>query len=389
MGKWIFLLLVLTGCGGRKDKCGKDFLVLWPGADGTYQFQPVRLSTLASPYELKGEAAQVYVESTLGGASGYSGAVARPHLTRADGMCVPTDIDSALAVSAYAQMERLYAFDRDLGVSGQIPWPRKVGVQIQLTGEETLVRNNALYFSKYDATALVPYTAGGLPAPVNLGIVAHEHFHAHFQHQVYGPLNAILAARELVYGLSLERLFHPLAARRPGAEDVDKAEVGSPRGLNVFVLRAWNEGLADFYSWVYTGRSGFVRESLPYDSERDLADPPSTLRSAKQFREDAKANHGVTVGYSYRQGTELARLLYRVAATGIETRPMLLTRILNQLPKVAVAVARRFDQDDMDFETVVPLLLEGMVLNPTVCGVLSSSLSKVTMDRSFASCSRI
>jgi hypothetical protein len=386
MRKWIFLLLVLTGCGGPKDKCGKDFLVLWPNADGAYQFQPLRLDTLSSPYELQGEAAQVFVESLLTESSGYSGQVARPHLTRADGVCVPTDINSALAVSAYAQMERLYSFDRNLGVAGQIPWPRKVGVQIHLNGEDTLIRNNALYFSKHDAIALVPYTAGALPAPVNLGVVAHEHFHAHFQHQVYGPLNAMLAVSEM-FGLSLERFFHPLVAAKSKPEDIDKADVGTERGVNTYVLRAWNEGLADFYGYVYTGRTGFVGESLPIDIlSRDLAGKLEPMQTNSNFR-DAIRETGVSVGYAYTQGTLLARLLYQVAEGGLETKEMLLTRILNQLPKVAIDSARRFDNEYMDFDTIVPILLEGMPLNASICRALGASISKATLQRSFVPCS--
>lgn len=389
MRKWIFLLLVLTGCGGPKDKCGKDFLVLWPNTSGAYQFQPLRLETLSSPYELKGEAAEVYVESLITESSGYVGPVARPHLTRADGLCVPTDINSSFAISAYAQMERLYTFDRDLGAAGQIPWPRKVGVQIHLNGSDTLVRNNALYFSGYDVMALVPYTASGLPAPVNLGIVAHEHFHAHFQHQVYGPLNAMLAVNEM-FGLSLERLFHPLYPAKSKAEEVDKADVKSERGANTYVLRAWNEGLADFYGYVYSGRSGFVGESLESDRVvRDLAGDPMALRSAGEFRDDIEKKPGVSIGYSYSQGTALARLMYRVALSGIETKEMLLTRILNRLPMVAIESSRRFDREYMDFDTIVPILLEGMPLTGPLCRALDASVSKMTMQRSFASCSGV
>lgn len=393
MRRWIFFALFLTGCTGPKDTCGQDFLVLWPSAQGPYEYQSLNLSTLKSPYELKGEAAEIYFESELTDSNGYIGSVARPHMTRSSGVCVPTDVGSSLAISAYAQMEKIYQFDRTLGVDQQIPWPRKIGVQVNLIGANGLVQNNALYLSQHDVMGLVPYSQNGLPTGVNLGIVAHEHFHAHFQHQVYNRLNSVLPAE-----FTLEALFHPANALKPSIEDVEKADLKSVRGINSFILRSWNEGLADLYGGLYTNRPDFVRESLPQllektengkDISRNLLGPIEPMATGPEFRYEVSQRHimGLSmVSMSYREGSLLARLLYRVGTSGSEAPSAFLSRVMNRLSAVADWVAPGFDQEILDVESIIPVLLKDMPLNNGACEALKEGLSAETFERSFSSC---
>lgn len=393
MRKWIFLALVLTGCSGPKDTCGKDFLVLWPSAQGPYEYQTLSLPTLNSPYELKGKVAEIYFENELSARNGYIGSVARPHLTRSNGICVPTDVGSSIAVSTYAQMEKIYEYDRSMGVENQIPWPRKVGVQVNLIGANGVVQNNALYLSQHDVMGLVPYSQNGLPTGVNIGIVAHEHFHAHFQHQIYNRLNNVLTS-----DLNLEALFHPVNSLYPSIEDVEKADVRSVRGVNSFVLRSWNEGLADLYGALYTNRPDFVRESLPQlmdkiedgrDVSRNLSGQLEPMSTGPSFRFELAQRDSMrfsTVSTSYREGTLLARLLYRVAKSGSEAPSEFLSRVMTRLPNVADWVAPNFDHELIDVEAIVPVLLEGMPLNRKACKALREGLHRETFEGSFPSC---
>jgi len=110
------LLLATVGCANNShDQCGNKVLLLWPTASNEFKFREIEFTTLKSPYELKGSAAEVFYEGRVTD-SGYDGSVARPRLTRAKGgLCVPTDAGSSMALTAYKHFENLQIFDRSLG----------------------------------------------------------------------------------------------------------------------------------------------------------------------------------------------------------------------------------------------------------------------------------
>ena len=191
MRRWlVVILLVLTNCTSKSSKCGDKALLLWPDSGGTYVFQEVLLRTLGSLYRLKGTAAEIYYESGLD-ESGFTSAPAEPHLTNSGGVCVPEDVGSSLTVNAYAQFEHLYDFEIELGTDAQLTWPRRVGVEIHLEGEFMDIENNAHYYGQQDVITLVPYSLNDLPMSLNQGIVAHEHFHAHFQSQALSAMEKL------------------------------------------------------------------------------------------------------------------------------------------------------------------------------------------------------
>src|SRR5690606_7976149 len=91
------LFLSLCGCAGSlTGECGDKFILLWNG-----EFREVQVTTLASPYELRGAAAEIYYNAPIR-YEGYTGRVARPKLSRTgDGVCVPLDVNSSMALTVY------------------------------------------------------------------------------------------------------------------------------------------------------------------------------------------------------------------------------------------------------------------------------------------------
>lgn len=74
----VFAALMLSACANSpQDECGGRVLMLWPNESGSYSFQEIQLSTLNSPYELKGSAAEVYYENGVsdGGFAGPRGLI--------------------------------------------------------------------------------------------------------------------------------------------------------------------------------------------------------------------------------------------------------------------------------------------------------------------------
>ena len=384
----ILFSLAFIGCANSsKDECGDKFLLLWPTASDEFKFQVVHLSTLKSAYELKGSAAEIYYESRITD-SGFEGKIARPRLTRAGGgVCVPMDTGSSMALTTYAHFEQLYKFDQQLGVDGQVSWPRKVGVEIHLRSPNGHTHNNAHYFTKADAVAVIPYSHDALTLALNPGVLAHEHFHAHFQSQVMRPLNFAL---EIL--TSVEHLFYSGFGIKPAVQDADNGNIDGIGGVNKFIVRSWNEGLADFYGSVFSKTRDFFSSSFEKEGPlRDLGGPLLPFRTGKelllqlnQARPEKRNETGV--GYSYNQGTMLARVLYRIARSGAMAPQNLLKHVVLKLNKIPAMVSPSFSTQVMEFEQVLPAILEGITLNPAACEAIRATVSETVLLRSFSSC---
>lgn len=317
------LLLVLTFC---LFACGQKEpdRVLLPELkeDGKTELVEVKMETLPSPRVVQGPAAVVYENPQLS-ISGFSGNPAEPRLSQTDQVWIPLDVKSSSALSIYHSFERIKKFEESVipEASSQLEWPRKVAFDLQILGGGFI--NNAFYSGGIDVTAVTSYQENGLPIAFNSGILAHEHFHAHF-HRLVGEQ----------VSLRLEKLFaDPAHAHAHGSEAtprcglrrVDSFEKGKENSefnqiVNFFVMRAWNEGLADLYAALVTGNSNFVVKSLPSEVERKVDGQEGVLIPRNQFEKIVEADLFPqknstqvgcrSLGVSYQMGTLIARKLH-------------------------------------------------------------------------------
>jgi hypothetical protein len=382
------LLLVVSGCGQKGGGGDTKFLLPWHDANGKYELEEVTIETLANPNELRGEAAEVYSHAVFN-QDGFDGSIARPHLTKSGNVYIPLDSESATAIAIYAQFDKLFRYERELGSRGQLNWPRRIGIEINMIGSDTFVHNNAHYFTDLDVIGLVPFTKGSaVPVALNHGIVAHEHFHAHFQSQV---LNVINLAKSPPVVSALEDMFYPLlgfASKSSAANS--KLGTGSPRDMNNLILRAWNEGLADLFAGIYQGQSDFFTPSLPQlKAARNLDADGGRLWNAADLQNLAgrvQLSQDQLTSIAYTQGTVMARLLYHVANAGTESPQAFSARILKRLPNIATKVSGGIATTIMNFEDVLPVLLDDYQLTPGLCTSLNAVLMKSTMQKGFARC---
>jgi len=105
-----------------------------------------------------------------------------------------------------------------------------------------------------------------------------------------------------------------------GLTDQEKVQV-----YNETILRGMNEGIADFWGWIYTNDPEFMRWSLPeFQADRTLTLSEARagmyetkekitkkIEDAFQYSENPKA---VLVNYSYQIGTPYARFLKQLSA---------------------------------------------------------------------------
>jgi hypothetical protein len=383
----LLLSLFLIGCAKVTDTCGNKVLLPWPDANGNYKMQEIVLNTLSEVTRLRGSAAEVYFENGLD-ESGFHGTIAEPHVTRAGDTCVPTDVDSSLALSAYAQFEKLQDFERDLGSDTQISWPRKVGVNIHLRGDPSDTHNQAKYFGGQDVITLLPYDRAGLPVAFNHGITAHEHFHSHFQKVV---LNALKWARQVI---GMGDLLIPQELQIGRMIDENESDTSSARGINNWVLRGWNEGLADFFAGVYTGRADFFVPSLS-DTRilaRRLDLPLHALATSEAFQESAskaRGNEMALSSLSYGEGALLARLMFALAHSGMAPPREFLSQVMFNLKALPEMANPEMSRQVLDGASLLPVLLNGLPVNPRSCSLLRDSAGQERVTKGFAQCTGI
>ncbi|MCB0407894.1 MAG: hypothetical protein KDD34_06795 [Bdellovibrionales bacterium] len=284
---YAFACFTLFGCE-KQNKSGQTFMIPWPNEQSFEALQPVSIPTLNSPYVVSGPIAKVYSDQGLT-FSGFSGDPVRPQLTLVGDVFYPLDVKSSMALAIYAHFERLFELDQQLGIQSQLPWPRRVGFDIPLvdsiTGQQS--ENNAHYLPDRDIIVFLPTNSQKLPMPINPGVIAHEHFHAHF--------NFLL-----------------------GKSFLNKTYQSNIEEYNVeILLRGWNEGLADYYALVYSQQPEFLGASLGdfWNQARSLKTPIQNIKNSQYYFnkfEKGLSQNQVPLYLVYNIGTDLARTLVHI-----------------------------------------------------------------------------
>lgn len=288
LGFAVLWAMALSGCLNKNRGSAQAVMVPWPQADRSYAITRVELTTLTDPDHLSGGVARFWAESTLT-SSGFSGRpMSAKFLRRSDGTLVPKDIFTLQGATIYAHLERLYAMSAQLSERLRELDPIKVGLQLQLTesgGGGGGLFNNAYYYGSSNSLAFVPPAGKSLAIDYNAGAIAHEYFHSLFHLLVVRELEPLVSRPVAVRGVSD---FADAATSASESQktasfsclDVDKAmsfsgpgaKAAAPVALgvseqaqieefNLYVLRAFNEGLADFWGWVYTDDPRFLHPS--------------------------------------------------------------------------------------------------------------------------------
>jgi hypothetical protein len=270
----------------ESDSTANDvfYQVLWPSGveGGPYSLQSVKIQTFNHPDYLQGSFVRFFVQPYVKDGQIAGGGIG--HFSKVgDNSFVPVDLLSLQAATLYAHFEHLHQLDEQMGVSGQLNWPLNVGLNSKVAGTVGLVLNNALYDGRLDTLFFVPYSNDRLPLTFNAGIVAHEHFHKIFQVYVLGgrSRSGLLDCAEgevegevsQMHNLSYQSSsyesssyesssYEPIYNLSFGPISTQSSDALDIATYNDFVLRGLNEGLADFWGWLYSGESAYFGRSL-------------------------------------------------------------------------------------------------------------------------------
>lgn len=321
-------LFLLSGCAPQselKDTKGSVKVLIPDTSEKGSSLNVVQLLGIENIQTLKGKYAEFYLsprvdESTIAGKP----AVAR-FMENSSGTLVPANESTKQLAVVYFHTQKLAALDEEVGAFGINKWPRKIGVGVRIKGGG---KNNAFYDGNTDSLLVVPYDQNDLPVGINPGILAHEHFHSLFYKIV---LKSSSQKNKLTHDIHsvAEGTDLDLSARVQAHSRTEKTKVTelSDEKLqdlyNSLLLRSLNEGLADFWGWMYTGDPDFIALSIPSQKARrslksdDIfkrADLPmsETLKDRiRLFSSKGIAAHlnQYIIGYSYEVGTQVSRFL--------------------------------------------------------------------------------
>lgn len=361
----ILAMSALAACTSNPEAASisGDVKVLAPMNDpqsSKYILQFVELNGITNLAEVTGRFARFFFsprisQNRLGGVS------AKGHFLRnTDGNFVPMDDLSQQMVAIYAHMQSLAQLDAAVGAAGVNKWPRDIGLGVVVKGS---MSNNAFYDGKTDSMLFVPYTQSDLPISVNGGILAHEHFHSLFY-------------KIVLRGSSDEASIHDRQGflKVAGVETLDARTVDSDRSItessnetdlhqyyHSSLVRGMNEGLADFWGWMYTGNPDFIAASLPQEKGARTLEALDKVSVAKLPKTtDLKRAVGIYLsydkenvsqyltGYAYTVGTQFSRMMkgftdISAQARGLkdlEARRKVATWLIRMLPGLRADLAK-------------------------------------------------
>lgn len=151
-------------------------------------------------------------------------------------LSVPKTALSEQMFTLYKIMEDLFYFDKSIGVDQILKYPRTISLQEKSSVDAA---DNGFYMSAFDRIRILTYDGHKAPLAWNAGVVAHEHFHAIFERIVKPTQNTV--------GLDYEG---SVFSSQQSAESMD-----DQTGYNFLILKALNEGLADYWASLHTGLS--------------------------------------------------------------------------------------------------------------------------------------
>lgn len=325
----VLAMFATSGCGGFKTTETNTYQIPWPDENGTYHLQNVPVESYDHPSTLQGRYAQIMVNPSYKDGQ-LQGERAAGHYTRTrDGIMVSTDYTSIEAAAVHAHFERFAKMDAELDANSR--WPARIALDINVVANGKRELNNAFYLNDLDAFFIPPFTALDVPVAVNGGALAHEHFHMIFHDAVLVRLGTgAQFPSKLASLVQSESWLENIAEEAPTAPPPEAAKPPSESSLsdrqiqnyNAFYIAALNEGLADFWAWVYTGDPEFIKASIPKINgmrrldgplEKQLDGKPQLLAWTRSLVHGKALTVEQMKASAYSVGTTYSRLMYKIA----------------------------------------------------------------------------
>ncbi len=364
-----------------------EYQIPWRSEGGKYELQNVSIRSLSDPESLSSPLVRLFVTPAEDNGSLAGPLAVGRFMTSTKGVRIPLDFVSLQGASIHAHFERVYEFDRAVGVDRYLTWPIQISIETEILSKQERT-NNAFFDGNRNAILILPYkdeTGEGLPLSLNGGVLTHEHFHSIFDKLVMKRLS--------IAGLKVDRHISELAALEP----VKVLSESKPGGIepkidsiefNEFLLRATNEGLADFWAWLQLDDTDFVGRSIGGLREcRRLDKQFLTLPSASELKPqvfiDSITKHEGKLHVSwmyYQVGAQYARFFRELTMAVYDGKPSYVERVeaaqalvaaLNEFSQVVI---QKFTSEDIATDKIAELFVSNLApsrLSKKSCELLS------------------
>ncbi|MFP5519590.1 MAG: hypothetical protein ACLGGX_06780 [Bdellovibrionia bacterium] len=259
------LALVACGESSQNATVSGDVSVQVPWAENTAkpQLKDKTLLGLESLETLNGRYVKFMVHPKEASSGEINGQDLKAQFEKIGSKFIPKDALSAQLAAVYVHFQKLHQLDASLGIAENLTWPRRVAVVTVNRSGET---NNAFYEGDGDLYVFLPYQNSEMPLTVNGGVVAHEHFHAHFFQLITKQLKQ--------HGINPFELIKTESPLKNSVKESKQREQEALLGnlkleeyekwiYQAILLRGLNEGLADYWGYLYSSDEDFLKRSLP------------------------------------------------------------------------------------------------------------------------------
>lgn len=354
----ILLICLGSGCvpGAHQAEDPDRVEVLAPisRSDGSYSLDFFELLGLEDLEILKGSFVEFFISPRIEDGKLHGSHPRTRFLRTTEGRYVPANEVTQQLATVYLHMQRLAALDVELGAADVNKWPRDVGVAVRVKGG---MNNNAFYDGLSDSLLFVSYVQQGLPISINAGVLAHEHFHSLF-YKLSIPDKTFQGTIH-----NREEFLKMTKISEIGIGKVTKLPVKDPetqRALyDITLLRAMNEGFADYWGWMYTGNPDFLAQSLPREGRPrslkvDKNESWFSLPSQKEIERGLSVMYGnyekkevkdYAIGYAYQLATRFSRMLKRFADIYAETRDVDSLKARKEIGKILLKTLPKIKED--------------------------------------------
>ena len=265
----------------------------------TYKLEPVQLNDIKVLKEMRGNYAEFFYSPGAKEGSLFGSAPRARYSKSNQGFYIPLDIISSQMATIYFHLQNLIQLNESVDLQSVTRKPFQVGLEVRKTDQQKIYeKNNAFYDGFSDSMLFLPMNTTELSLSMNAGVIAHEFFHSIFFKKVLGKLRAINS-------------------------DSDRLTTAGPELFNLTYVRGLNEGLADFWGWLYTKDQNFMRFSFAGSNEgRSLDLKPDEIgefENQNEIREEVEAavanrsqTDNVLLSYVYKIGTPHARFMRKL-----------------------------------------------------------------------------
>lgn len=207
-----------------------------------YTLEPVQLNDIKVLKEMRGNYAEFFYAPGSNQGTLFGTAPQARYSKAKQGFYIPLDVISSQMATIYYHLQNLIQLNESVDLQAVTRKPFQVGLEVRKADRDKLYeKNNAFYDGFSDSMLFLPMNSSELSLALNAGVIAHEFFHSIFYKKILGKVklaNKTIKAENI----------------RTEQDDVDL--------FNLTYVRGLNEGLADFWGWLYTKDKNFMSLSF-------------------------------------------------------------------------------------------------------------------------------